>query len=167
MSFQLLPNRISKVLPPDAETQARAAVELLLNLLGADTPITDEAYKALTFISEKRKQVADDYHEVIKNNPAYLEEPPLEEVNKDRHYYEFCDFLEALMGQLNTRRIREQNIAGSEYDNATKSFKLTVNYKASRNDSRAQLVLKQLEAIDKRQPQKGPKGGAISPAPAG
>lgn len=165
MAFKLLPNRISKTLPPDAEAQAAAAFQVLFNLLGPATPITEEEYDALSFISDKRKLVADDYHAVMRNNPEFLEEPPIEEVEKDRRYYEFGDFMEAQMRQMESHRIREQNLAGAEYDNATKSFKSTVIYKAGRNNSRAQLALKQLEDIDKRQPQKGPKAGGTTPPP--
>ena len=163
MAFQLLPNRVSKSLPADAEAQARTAVDTLLNLLGNDTPITDGDYKSLHFMAGKRKQQTDDYHEVMRNNPTYLEEPPIEEVTKDRRYYEFCDFLESLLEKVNIRRIREQNIAGAEYENAAKSYKSTVLYKASRNDANAKLIAKQLEGIDKSYQNQG--ASTLKPAP--
>ena len=151
MSKKLLPNRISKVIEPDAIPKVRQAIQLLDEVLGADTQISEEDYKSLRKIADKLKRECDDVYDIAKENTEFIEAPlTLEEIDKDRKYYEFCDLIRSMLKALSLKLEREQNIAGAEYYNACSVFEEDVDTKVERgNNAKAQNVQAQLKAIDR------------------
>jgi hypothetical protein len=51
MAKKLLPNRISKTVQPNALTKVRQAAQLILEVIGEDTPMSEEEYKSLLKIT--------------------------------------------------------------------------------------------------------------------
>ena len=152
MSKRLLPNRISKTVVPDALSKVRQAIQLLNEAIGEDTPISDDDYKGLRKIADKLKRTTDDVYEIAKENTDFIEAPlTVEEITKDKTFYEFCDSIFALLKGFTFRVEREQNIAGAEYFNACNVFEGDVADKVDRdkNNVKAQNVLAQLNGIDR------------------
>jgi hypothetical protein len=150
MAKQLLPNRISKTIAPDALTTIRKAVEMLHSVLGEDTFISEADYKSLPKIADKRKQETDDVMTIAQANPEFVHEPlSLSEMEKDKAYYELCDFLSATLKSMLIKLEREQNIAGAEYQNACGIFESLVRFKAGTGNSKANNLLIQLSQINR------------------
>jgi hypothetical protein len=151
MSKKLLPNRISKVIAPDAVTKVRQAIQLLNEVLGDDTQISDEDYKGLRKIADKLKRECDDVYDIAKENTDFVEAPlSVDEMGKDKTYYELCDMILSMLKALLLKLEREQNIAGAEYYNACSVFEEDVDTKVKRGgNAKAQNVQAQLKAIDR------------------
>lgn len=156
MSKKLLSNRISKVVAPDAVSKVRQAIQLLDEVLGEDTQISDDDYKALRKIADKLKRECDDVFDIAKENTEFIEAPlTLEEIDKDKKYYEFCDIIRSMFKSVLLKLEREQNIAGAEYYNACIVYEEDVDTKVQRgNNAKAQNVQAQLKAIERNR-----KGG--------
>lgn len=151
MSKKLLPNRISKVIAPDAITKVRQAIQLLNEVLGDDTQISDEDYKGLRKIADKLKRECDDVFDIAKENTEFVEAPlSVDEIGKDKNYYELCDTIRSMFNSLSLKLEREQNIAGAEYYNACSVFEEDVDIKVKRGgNAKAQNVQAQLKAIER------------------
>jgi hypothetical protein len=151
MARKQLPNRISKKIGADQIARARMLLQEVANILGEDTQISDEDYKALLKISDKRKLDADDTFQIAQAFPEFMEESiPLSEVAKDKSYYEDTDTLRTMHKTLSDKLEKEQNVAGAEYFNAMLIYEENVRLKAARDNSRAQLALKQLNDLKRR-----------------
>lgn len=165
MSKKLLPNRISKVVAPDALTKVRQAVQLLNEVVGDDTPISDEEYKGLRKIADKLKRISDDVYEIAKENTDFVEEPlTITEITKDKLFYELCDSIRALLNAFNLKLEREQNIAGAEYFNACNVFEGDIDDKVGRGNTKAQNIKAQLNGIDRNRSGGAPIKTADKPA---
>jgi hypothetical protein len=152
MSKKLLPNRISKVVAPDALTKVRQAVQLLNEALGDDTPISDDHYKSLRVIADKLKRVCDDVYEIAKENTDSIQKPmSLEEITKDKLFYEHCDSIRALLKSFNLSLEREQNIAGAEYYNACIVYESDIDDKIAKDntDTKALNIKSQLNGVER------------------
>jgi hypothetical protein len=151
MSKKLLPNRSSKTVAPDALSKVRQAIQLIMEVLGDDTDISDADYKGLRKIADKLKRECDDVFEIAKENGNFVEAPlSIEEMQKDKEYYELCDSIRALLKSLIIRLDREQNIAGAEYYNACSVFEDDVDAKVNKGSNpKAQNVQAQLAAIER------------------
>jgi hypothetical protein len=151
MTKKLLPNRSSKTRAADAMTKARMGIQLLEEAMGELTDISDEEYNALRKIADKLKRVCDDVYEIAQENIEFIEAPlTIEEITKDKLYYELCDSIFALVKAFLLRLEREQNIAGAEYYNALSVFEDDVSAKVKRGGNpKAQNVKAQLDAIDR------------------
>jgi hypothetical protein len=148
MVKKFLPNRISKTVAPDALTKIRQAVQLIHEALGDNTPISEEDYKALRKISDKLKQESDDVYAVAQENLALIEAPiSIEELEKDKTFYEFCDKAYAMLKPVLIKLEHEQNIAGSEYINGCSLFEGTVAVKVGYGNAQAQNAQIQLNQI--------------------
>lgn len=158
MAKKLLPNRISKIIGPEKIARARVLVQELMDILGEDTQISDEDYKALTKVSDKRKLEADDTFDIEQSFPEFIEEPlTIVEVEKDKNYYEDSDTLRSIIKPFNDKLEKEQNIAGAEYHNSGIVYEDNVKIKAARDNSRAQLALKQINDLNRK------RGGGSNP----
>jgi hypothetical protein len=147
MSKKLLPNRISKTVATNAESEFRLALQVMMRLLGDDTPIPEDDYKALRKIADKLKSETDDVYAVGKENPEFWDElTPLPEISKDKLYYEFCDACRAMLQPLLVKLDKEQNLAGAEYYNACNVYEENVAIKRQRGNAKAQNVQTQLNA---------------------
>ena len=150
MSNKILSNRLSKVVTPDALVKVSQAIQLLNEVLGDETPISVEEYDSLRKIADKLKQETDDVFDIAKQAPDFLEEQhSLEEMSKDKGYYELCDNIRAKIKSAMTKLEREQNIAGAEYYNACVIYEENVGIKAKRGNAKAQNVLLQLKDINR------------------
>jgi hypothetical protein len=151
MSKKLLPNRSSKTVAPNAESEFRQALQVMLRLFGEDTVITDDDYKSLRKIADKLKQETDDVYAIGKENSEFWEEQtPLPEVTKDKAFYEFCDMCRSMLQSLLLKMDKEQKIAGAEYYNSCNVYEENVALKQQRGNAKAQTVQKQLDAIPRR-----------------
>jgi hypothetical protein len=150
MVKKVLPNRSSKTVKPDATAKLQQAVQIFLDLLGEDTPMSEDEYKALYKIADKRKQECDDVFGLMKANPALVKKPlSVAETQKDKDYYEFCDVVQAALKSLKNKADREQNIAGGEYINSCSVFETDVNADAHRGDAHAQTVQADLKKVNR------------------
>ena len=75
MAKKILPNRLSKVIGPKGVARTRVLVKELMDIMGDDTAISDEDYKAQVKISDKRKLEADDSFEIAQVFSEFIEEP--------------------------------------------------------------------------------------------
>jgi hypothetical protein len=151
MSKKLLPNRISKTVAPTAESEFRLALNVMMRLLGEDTPISADDYKSLRKIADKLKVETDDVYAIGKENPEFWDEQtPLSEVTKDKTFYEFCDMCRSMMLGFLIKLDKEQNIAGSEYYNSCNIYEENVDTKRQRGNQKAQNVQTQLNAIQRQ-----------------
>jgi hypothetical protein len=148
MAKKLLPNRSSKKLPVDASTKLAQAVQLVLDLLGERSVITEEDYNALRKISDKLKQECDDVFAIAQANPEFVEPPlQLSEMEKDKNFYEFCDKIELAFSPVQIFKNREQNISGGEYLNGCNFFESTVAFRAAQGNPKAQMIAIQLKQL--------------------
>jgi hypothetical protein len=153
MAKKLLPNRISKTVQPNALTKVRQAAQLILEVIGEDTPMSEEEYKSLLKIADKRKQTCDDISAIMQEHPKLVLEPlSVEEIQKDKAFYEICDQIQSIFNNVLIRLKREQNIAGAEYANACSVFESDVDAKAMRGDMEAQIVQTELKAVNRITP---------------
>ena len=151
MAKKILPNRLSKIIGPKGVARTRVLVKELMDIMGDDTAISDEDYKAQVKISDKRKLEADDSFEIAQVFSEFIEEPlTLEEVNIDKNYYEDADTIRSIVKPFFDKLEKEQNIAGSEYYNAMAVYDENVKYKANRDNSRAQLAAKQIADLNRK-----------------
>ena len=151
MNKKLLPNRISKTVAPNAESEFRQALQVMLRLFGEDTPISDEAYKSLRKIADRLKLETDDVYAIGKENPEFWDEQtPLPEIAKDKLFYEFCDTCRSMLHPLLIKLDKEQNIAGAEYYNACNVYEENVAIKRQRGHPKANTVQTQLNAITRQ-----------------
>jgi hypothetical protein len=158
MATPLLPNRLSKKIAPDALTKIRQAIQLLQEALGEDTFIADADYKALPKMADKRKQETDDVYGIAQNYPEFMEAPlSFAEIERDKAFYELCDFIMVLLKPVLIRLEREQNIAGAEYLNACRVFEQIVAFKAAQGSSKAKNILIQLSQINRNRGGGAPK----------
>ena len=152
MSRKLLPNRISKSVAPDARAKVRQAFQLLDEALGEVIAIEEDEYKGLRKIADKLKRVTDDVFEIVKENTEFLEAPlTVEEITRDKEFYEFCDFVRTVKNAFDLRLDREQNVAGAEYNNACGVYEGDVTDKVNRDkkNAKALSVQAQLNGIDR------------------
>jgi hypothetical protein len=150
MVKKVLPNRSSKTVKPDVEAKLQQVVQIFAYLLGEDTPMSEEEYKSLYKIADKRKQECDDVFGLMKTNPVLVKKPlSVVETQKDKDFYEFCDLVQATLASLKTKTDREQNIAGGEYVNSCSVFESDVNADAHRGDAQAQMVQADLKKINR------------------
>lgn len=148
---KILPNRISKTLSEADVAAAKAAIKVLADILGTPVAITDDDYNVLAKLGDVLKPICDDVFEIAEVNPSYLEEEqPVEEIQKDKTYYEqLTSLLKPLINVVNLY-LREQGTTGAEYRNATSNFEGNVKAKVKKgNAPEAQLVLDKLNRIDR------------------
>ena len=158
MAKKLLPIPFSKAIGDEKLARARVIIKELMDMLGNDTPISDDDYKALVKISDKRKLEADDTFEVSKTFTEFIEEPlTVEEIGKSGSYYEDSDSIRAIAKPFMDKLDKEQNIAGAIFYNGNSVFEDNVKIKAGRDNSRAQLALKQLSDLKRN------RGGGSNP----
>ena len=145
---KLLVNRSSKTVQVDAIGKIRRALQLMQEVLGDETPITDAAYKGLRKIADKLKQECDDVLHIMKESQEFVVAPlSTVEMDKDKAYYELCDQIRSMLNAFLLKLDREQNIAGSEYFMACNIFEADINAKVKRGDVKAQNVQAQLKLI--------------------
>ncbi len=150
MAKKLLPNRSSQKVSANDSMRVAQAVQVLLDVLGDRTVITDADYKALRKISDKLKQECDDVYAIAQANPELVESPlKLTEMEKDKLYYELCDYIEAALSPVLIQKNREQNIAGGEYLNGCNLFESIVAFRAAQGNPKAQLVAIQLKQLNR------------------
>jgi hypothetical protein len=152
-NVKLLPNRISKVVLLEAALKKIEEAVLILDAcLGEDTQISDEDYAALRKIADKLKLQCDDVFTIAKANRDFVEAPlSIEEMDKDKLFYEFCDKVRAALKSFLIKLDREQNIAGAEYFNGCNVFESDVDAKIKRgNNAKAQNIKAQLDAVDRK-----------------
>ena len=150
MVKKILPNRISKLPPPEVKTKIRQVVQLLDEILGDNTPVSDEEYKSLRKIADKLKQECDDVFAIAVENSEFLDEShSIVEMEKDKHYYELCDSIRSMLNGMLIKLDKEQNMAGAEYFNACSIFEDNVKIKAGRGNAKAQNVKAQLDLINR------------------
>ena len=153
MAKKLLPNRLSKTVSPDALIKIRQAIQLIGEVIGEDTPISEDDYKALLKIADKRKQVCDDVLTIMQEHPPLVLAPlSVAEIQKDKAFYEICDQMQSMFNNVLIRLKREQNIAGAEYANACSIFESDVDAKAMRGDTEACIVQTELKAVNRITP---------------
>ena len=141
-------NRSSKQIAVDALSKSHQAVQLLQEALGTLTAISEAEYKSLRKIADKLKRETDDVFMIIKNHPKLVDAPlSIEEMEKDKACYEFCDTLRAPLSRFMVQLDREQNIAGAEYFNSTTVFEADVASKAVRGEAEAQHAQVELNLI--------------------
>ena len=151
MAKKILLNRTPKVIGPEGIALARVLVKQLMDILGDDTIIPDEDYKAQIKISDKRKLEADDSFEIAQVFPEIIEEPlTVKRVNGEKSFYEDADTIRSIAKPFFDKLNKEQNISGSQYYTAMSLFDENVKYKASRNNSRAQLAAKQIADLNRK-----------------
>ena len=160
MVKKILPNRISKLPPPEVKTKIRQVIQLLDEILGDNTPISDDDYKSLRKIADKLKQECDDVFAIAIENPEFLDESnSIVEMEKDKRYYELCDTIRSMLNGMLIKLDKEQNIAGAEYFNACSIFEDNVKIKAGRGNAKAQNVKAQLDLINRNR-SNGSSGGS-------
>jgi hypothetical protein len=148
MAKKLLPNRSSKKVSPDALTKVAQAVQIILDVLGNRSVITEADYDALRKISDKLKQECDDVFAIAQANPEFVEPPLLlTEMEKDKLYYELCDHIEAALSPVMIFKKREQNISGAEYLNGCSFFETIVAFRAGQGNPKAQMIAIQLKQL--------------------
>ena len=163
MAKKILPNRLSKIIGPKGVARTRVLVKELMDIMGDDTAISDEDYKAQIKISDKRKLEADDSFEIAQTFTEFIEEPlTLAEIEIDKNYYEDADTIRSIIKPFFDKLEKEQNIAGSEYYNAMLVYDENVKYKAGRDNSRAQLAAKQISDLNRK---RGGSGGNKKDSP--
>jgi hypothetical protein len=147
---KILPNRISKTLSEGNVTAAKDAIKILIDILGTPVAISDDDYKALAKLGDVLKPVCDKVLLVAKEEPSYLEEEqPVEEIEKDKAYFEqLTEILKPLYNAVFLYE-REQSTTGAEYRNAIHNYEGNVKAKVSRGSSSAQLTLDKLNRIDR------------------
>ena len=152
MAKKILLNRTPKVIGLEGIARSRVLVKELMDILGNDTIMPDEDYKAQIKISDKRKLQADDSFEIAQVFTELLEESlTVKEVNFEKSYYEDADTIRSIAKPFFDKLDKEQNIAGSQYYNAMALFDENVKYKAGRDNSRAQLAAKQISDLNRKQ----------------
>jgi hypothetical protein len=153
MSKKVLPNRISKTVSADALTRVRGAIQVFQEVLGADTRLSETEYKSLRKIATKLKQEKDEVFAIAQENPE-LTEPPfaLDEMAKDKAFYECCEQIRALLEPILLKLDREQNLAGAEYANACSLFEEHIALKVERGHPKAQYIKLQLNRMERYRP---------------
>jgi hypothetical protein len=161
MSKKLLQNRTSKKVTADTQIKFRQALQMMLDLLGEDTPMSDAEYVSLRKIADKLKTETDDVFAIAKESNDFLEEStPLEVVENYKTFYEFCDNCRSMLGPLLFKLNREQNIAGGQYFNACMMYEDNVSIQVARNNPKARAVKAQLDDIPRQRGRpKGTKKG--------
>ena len=141
-SLALLPNRISKTLSQEKKSRIAELLKLIAVELGEKTIIPDAEYKKLAKIGDKNKHLYGFLKDVMDKNPEYINSDlPIEEVTKDKTYFEDLDEVRAMLAEFVYTIIdHEQGIVGAEYRNATGIFEANVAAKIYRNDAKAILV---------------------------
>ena len=153
MAKKLLPNRISKTVPQDALMKIRQAAQLIMDVVGEDTPMSEEEYQALNKIADKRKLACDDILSIMHEHPKMVLEPlSMAEMQKDKAFYEVCDQIQSVFNNVLIRLKREQNIAGAEYANACSIFERDVEAKVLRGDTEAQIIQTELKMVHRVTP---------------
>jgi hypothetical protein len=153
MAKKLLPNRLSKTVPFNALMKIRQAMQLIIEVIGEDTPISEAEYKALLKIADRRKQACDDVLAIMQEHPQLVLSPlSVAETQKDKAFYEICDQIQSMFNNILIRLKREQNIAGAEYANACSIFESDVDAKAMRGDTEAQIVQNELKSVNRITP---------------
>jgi hypothetical protein len=164
---KILPNRSSKTLPAANMEAIKGAVQIIIDNLGTPIAITDADYDPLSKLGETTKFVCDDVFMVAEDNPSYLEdEQPLEEVQKDKTYYEQMTEVLKLLNKPVGIATREAGVSGAEYRNAIFNYEGNVKGKVARGSTEAQLVLDKLNRIDRRTKPKAPPPPPTPPPPA-
>jgi hypothetical protein len=164
---KILLNRSSKTLPAANMEAIKGAVQIIIDNLGTPIAIIDADYDPLSKLGETTKLVCDDVLEVAEENPTYLEdEQPLEEVQKDKTYYEQMTEVLKLLNKPVGIATREAGVSGAEYRNAIANYEGNVKGKVSRGSTEAQLVLDKLNRIDRRTKPKAPPPPPTPPAAA-
>ncbi len=166
-SRELLPKRLNKPLPPDAEEQLNLHLQKVMELLGNDTPISESDYDKLRVIADTLKPQCDDLFDIVVANPEFLQPEPgsehltVQDIRNDKLYYEFCDKFPGAVAAMMLRMKREQIIAGAQYENALGIYAENVERAANRGtNQKAKLVLEQIMKL-----KKAPSSGGSSPKP--
>jgi hypothetical protein len=162
---KILPNRSSKTLSAANMEAIKAAIQVILNNIGIRIIITDDDYKSLAKLADILKAICDNVFEVVQEDPSYLEdEQPIEEILKDKLYFEQTAEVLKLLYSLVFLYEREQGVAGAEYRNAIHNYEGNVKDKVKRGSSTAQLVLDKLNRIDRGTKPSPPTPPATPPA---
>lgn len=161
---KILPNRVSKVISPEAHLALKAATDGFKVALGEPTPISDDDIKKLLRVAGTRKRVMDEILLIMEEHPTLIKAPfTLIEIKKDKSLMEILAEVESwLIGLLFSVR-REMAVAGSEYFNAGAVFENDVKWEVGRNNPEARTAQAQLDAIDRKKG--GNPGTPPPPAP--
>jgi hypothetical protein len=141
-----------KKVTPERVSKMEQGFLLINEALGEDTAITDEEYKALPVIADKRKQECDDVFGIAKQNTEFVLEPvTIEDTQDFKEDYEFCDAVRIKYEAFKIRLEREQNISGGKYFNNCNVFEGDVDDKIKRGNSpKAQNVKAQLDNVNRK-----------------
>lgn len=157
MVTKLLPNRSSKKVSAEDLIRVEKAIQVLIEVFGERSVITEADYNALRKISDKLKQECDDVYAIAQVNPEFVEPPLyLTELEKDKLYYEMGDKVEVQLNPLLILKKREQTIAGAEYLNGCNFFEATVAFRAAQGNPKAQMIAIQLKQLKRN------RGGNLS-----
>jgi hypothetical protein len=150
MVKRILLARIPKTVKPDAVAKLQQAVQLFSEIIGEDTPMSDEDYKAMYKIADKRKQECDDVFALMKTNPTLVKKPlSIAETQQEKDYYEFSELIRAALKSLTLRNDREQNISGGKYIHICSLFEMDVRADVLRGETQAQNVQTELKQINR------------------
>ena len=147
----LLPNRISKTIPPENLIRIEELANLLVAELGTLTQIPEAEYKKLAKLGEKNIILYDLIKKVMVKYPEYIEtDLPLVENTKDRTYFRDLEKAKTIIKEVFLDVIEhEQGIVGAEYRNGVAVFEDNVAIRVARNDAKAKLVQDEIESAYK------------------
>lgn len=158
---KILENRSSKTLPAANLVAIKGAVQTIVDNLIPLVVITDDDYKALAKLGDVLKPICDEVLKVVEEAPNYLEdEQPVEEIHKDKTYYEQMAEILKLLSDVVFMVEREMGTCGAEYRNAIHNYEGNVKAKVKKGSSAAQLILDKLNRIDR-----GEKAAPSTPKP--
>ena len=145
--LELLPNLISKTLSPPKKARILELVLLIVIELGDPTQIPGAEYKRLAKLGDKNKILYDLLKKVMDKYPEYINaDLAVEEINKDKTYFEDLDEVKAMIKAHILDMIdHEQGIVGAEYRNGIAIFEDNVAFKAKRKDKKAVLIQDELD----------------------
>jgi hypothetical protein len=147
---KILPNRSSKTLAEVKLEAIKAAAQVILDNLTDLVIITNNDFNALAKLGEILKPICDKVFEIAKVHPKYLEdEQPIEEVLKDKTYYEQLEIVRQILKSIIAIIEREQAIVGAEYRNAMANYESNVKERVKKGSTDARLVMDKLDAIDR------------------
>jgi hypothetical protein len=150
---KLLPRRLSKIIVLEsALKKVQEAIAMLDVCIGDDTQISDDDYASLRKIADKLKLQCDDVFDIVRVSPDFVETPlSIEDMDKDKLFYEFCDKVRAALNSFMIKLDREQNIAGAQYFNACTVFESDIDGKIQRgNNAKAQNIQAQLDGVNRK-----------------
>lgn len=167
---KLLPNRVSRTLSDDNLQKIRDAVQVIIENLGSNTPITKAEYDALAKLGDKHRAYNAELFDIVRTHPAYLEEEQsIEEIAKDKQLFEQYDSVRDILAAAIEKLEREQGVVGAEYRNAGSVYVENVKNKVSKGNKEATMVLDKINRLSvpgaKKNKSNGRKPATEKPTP--